>query len=65
MVINGFEKDNVALRHDDLTVQNCESYAYLGAVFTEDGCVHTSVKEHLAMKQGHVANLNTFSNRRI
>ena len=38
----------------DLTVENCDSYTYLGAVFTQDGSIMASVKEHVIVKQVHL-----------
>ena len=44
MVINGVSGDKAPLVSRDLTVENCDSYTYLGAVFIQDGSIKASVK---------------------
>ena len=60
MVINGNQEDRQPIVDDDLCVQNCDSYTYLGAVFTQDGSPSTSVKEHMAAKRSHTMKFVSF-----
>ena len=60
MVINGVSGDKAPLVSRDLTVENCDSYTYLGAVFTQDGSVKASVKEHVIVKQAHLMKFVAF-----
>ena len=54
MVINGSDADKVAMTIGDLKIQNCDSYVYLGATFTQDGKVATAVDEQCRSKQCHL-----------
>ena len=54
MVINGVSGDKAPLVSQDLIVENCDSYTYLSAVFTQDGSIMASVKEHVIVKQAHL-----------
>ena len=60
MVINGNQEDRQPIVDDDLCVKNCDSYTYLGAVFTQDGSPSTSVKEHMAAKRSHIMKFVSF-----
>ena len=60
MVINGVSGDKAPLVSRDLTVENCDSYTYLGAVFTQDGSIKASVKEHVIVKQAHLMKFVAF-----
>ena len=65
MVINGNVKDREPLVYGNIVVQNCDSYIYLGAVFTQDGSTETSVSEHLLSKQPHVLKFNAFITKNV
>ena len=60
MVINGVSGDKAPLVSRDLTVENCDSYTYLGAVFIQDGSIMASVKEHVIVKQAHLMKFVAF-----
>ena len=60
MVINGTGEDRAPIRVSDLTVENCTTYTYLGVIFTQDGKVESSVKEHVLSKQKHVTKFAAF-----
>ena len=60
MVINGSNEDRAPLQFDDLTVANCESYTYLGAIFTQDGKPRSSLEQHLNAKKGNVLKFVSF-----
>lgn len=49
-VINGTNGDTDPMSVDDLTVNPCNSYIYLGSPFTSDGSVTSAVKEHARNK---------------
>ena len=65
MVINGSDADRSAITVPNLTVENCPSYTYLGVVFTQDGKVDSSVKQHILSKQKHVAKFAAFVAKNI
>ena len=65
MVINGNVKDREPLVYGNIVVQNCDSYIYLGAVFTQDGSTETSLSEHLLSKQPHVLKFNAFITKNV
>ena len=65
MVINGNVKDREPLVYGNIVVHNCDSYIYLGAVFTQDGSTETSVSEHLLSKQPHVLKFNAFITKHV
>ena len=64
MVINGSEEDRLPLVINDLQVNNCERYVYLGAILTQDGSVDSSVKQHLHSKQPHVMKFISFLSKK-
>ena len=39
MIINGTEHDRHPLQSDNLIIDNCETYTYLGAVITQDASI--------------------------
>ncbi|ELU03009.1 hypothetical protein CAPTEDRAFT_201830 [Capitella teleta] len=63
MVINGEEDDRNPIIHDDLNITNCDMYTYLGARFTQDGRLTSSVKAQVAAKMCHVVKFETFVRR--
>ena len=39
MVINGHDQDRLPIVRGDCTISHCDTYVYLGAIFTADGKV--------------------------
>ncbi|ELU10817.1 hypothetical protein CAPTEDRAFT_200258 [Capitella teleta] len=60
MVINGEEDDRNPIIHDDLNITNCDMYTYLGARFTQDGRLTSSVKAQVAAKMCHVVKFEAY-----
>lgn len=62
MVINGDHEDrrDMEFAQDELSIQNCESYTYLGAIFTQDGSCTTSVRQQMVSKQPQVLKFAAF-----
>ena len=56
-VICGTDQDREIIEVDDLIIEQCTKYVYLGSVFTADGSVSSSVAAHA---QSRVAHLNKF-----
>ena len=54
MVINGTSEDRYPLSVGGVQVQNCDSYVYLGATFTQDGKVRSSINRHCKDRQGNL-----------
>lgn len=52
-VICGTEHDREAVRVDDLVVESCAQYTYLGSPFTADGSVSAAVAAHMQAKMAH------------
>ena len=44
----------------DTRIQNCSSYIYLGAVFSQDGSIETATKIHCQIKEKHVLKFIAF-----
>ena len=59
-VINGSETDLEALIVNELVVEHCEMYIYLGSPFTSDGSVSSAVKVHANIKMSHVLKFVSF-----
>ena len=59
-VINGEEEDKEPLRVDELVIEHCTSYTYLGSPFTSDGSVSSAVKVHVKNKLCHVLKYVSF-----
>ena len=59
-VINGSEVEKESLRVDDLIVEWCDKYVYLGSPFTADGSVSSVVREHAMSKIPHVLKFVSF-----
>ena len=51
MVINGNETDRGDIDFHDTVIQHCSRYVYLGSIFTADGSLISSLKEHCTDKQ--------------
>ena len=59
-VINGSAEDRQSLQVNDLTIDHCTKYVYLGSPFTSDGCTSSSIKEHANIKMCHVLKFVSF-----
>ena len=46
MAVNGNDEERRCINIQGLAVDHCKSYVYLGAVFTSDGSVKSSLEEH-------------------
>ena len=53
-VINGVAEDLAPIYINDMAIERCNCYVYLGSPFTCDGAVNSSVKEHAKSKLCHV-----------
>ena len=60
MVLNGNHLDKDSFLMKNIVVKNCDSYCYLGAIFTSDGKTSTSLKEHLRTKNKDLNKLIVF-----
>ena len=60
MCVNGSSESRAPLIVGDLRVENCESYVYLGAVFTQDGKTSSSINLHCKDKYKHVLKFFSF-----
>ena len=59
-VINGGEKEKESLCVDDLVVEWCDKYVYLGSPFTADGSVSSVISVHATAKIPHVLKFVSF-----
>ena len=59
-VINGVAEDLAPIYINDMAIERCNSYVYLGSPFTCDGAVNSSVKEHAKSKLCHVIKFVSF-----
>ena len=59
-VINGTAEESRPLQVNELTIDSCVKYVYLGSPFTSDGSTSTSIKEHANMKMCHVLKFVSF-----
>ena len=59
-VIGGNPGDSLPLNVDDLIIESCTSYTYLGSIFTSDGLVTSSVKAHAQNKMCQVLKFISF-----
>ena len=50
MVINGTVADHRPIIVKGTKIENCDNYVYLGSIFTEDGTIQSSIKQHCKMK---------------
>ena len=60
MVINGNEMDRGDIDFHDTVIKHCSRYDYVGSIFTADGSLISSLKEHCADKQKHFHKLVMF-----
>lgn len=60
MVINGDPVDRITIRMGDVDVKHCDQYVYLGAVFTSDGNVSSSIAEQMKMRLHNLNKLKIF-----
>ena len=50
MAVNGNDQERRRINIQGLAIDHCKSYVYLGAVFTSDGSVKSSLEEHCRQK---------------
>ena len=62
-VINSTAADTEPLVVDDLIVEHCSKYLYLGSPFTADGSITSSVKEHAISKMCNLLKFVSFLKR--
>ena len=62
-VIGGKEGDSEPLVVNGLTVEHCQTYVYLGSVFTSDGSVSSAVIAHASAKMSHALKFVSFINK--
>lgn len=60
MVINGDAEDRATLEVGPVKIQNCDSYTYLGCVYTQDGRTTSAVEAQCKNKWPHVAKYEAF-----
>ena len=53
MVINGTIIDKQSIVINNLSIQHCDIYIYLGSPFTSDGSLSSAVKSHVQEKMSH------------
>ena len=54
LVINGSDEDVEPLLINDMVVEHCNMYVYLGSPFTSDGSVSSAVKTNATLKMPRV-----------
>ena len=59
-VLSGRPEDSRPLHINDLTIESCSSYNYLGALFTSDGLVTSAVRAHAEAKMCQVLKFVNF-----
>ena len=59
-VVNGDTDSRSDICIGDTRIQNCSSYIYLGAVFSQDGSIETATKIHCQGKEKHVLKFIAF-----
>jgi hypothetical protein len=60
MVIRGSNEDNVHLSVADWKISNCSRYNYLGAIFTQDGRIASSIQAQCNAKMAHAIKYEAF-----
>ena len=65
MVINGDEEDRHPIRTGDVEINNCSSYVYLGATFTQDGRLQSTLDKHCKEKQCHLWKFIAFISKNV
>ena len=63
MTINGKEEDRQPLQSNNLVIEYCQKYTYLGAVITQDGNIASSVKAQCEAKRAHVIKFEAYVRR--
>ena len=59
-VTNGTKTDSEPLKVNDLIIEKCDEYVYLGSPFTSSGSVSSAVKTQAALKMPHVLKFVSF-----
>ena len=59
-VINGGVGDSESITVNNLTIDHCNSYIYLGSPFTSDGSISSAVNMHAKLKMSHVLKYISF-----
>ncbi len=60
MLIHGEDTDKLPFLIGDVVMQHCMTYTYLGAIFTADGSMLSSLREHVKDKKKHLNKLIIF-----
>ena len=60
MVINGADRDKEPIVLRDITIENCDQYTYLGAVFRQDGKTSSAINAHCQAKASQVLKFQSF-----
>ena len=60
MVIHGDDSDKIPFSIGEVIMLHCTKYIYLGATFTADGSLLSSIREHVKDKQKHLNKLIIF-----
>ena len=60
MVLNGDDMDRQPIDWYGIIIKHCVKYNYLGSIFTEDGSVASSLREHCLDKAKHLMKLSIF-----
>ena len=60
MVLNGSATDQQPITVDNITVNPCERYVYLGSTFTADGSTSTAIKAHAQRVMCHALKFIAF-----
>ena len=63
MVINGNIEDRQPIDINNLMINHCDSYIYLGSPFTSDGSLTTVIKLHIREKMVHFNKFISFLNK--
>ena len=62
-VVNGDNDDKQPIMVNDVVVESCDCYIYLGNPFTADGSVSTAIKIHAENKMYHILKIVAFVNK--
>ena len=65
MVICGKNEDKKRLIVNNVVIENCAHYTYLGSMFTQDGSVFSSIKKHVQLKQTCIIKFISFISKNI
>ena len=58
--VNGDNDDKQPIKVDDIVIESCDRYVYLGSPFSADGSVSTAIKIHAENKLCHVLKFVAF-----